>query len=1054
MDKQTNLPTTSFPHIRFKGEEKILSGTILLTLALLVGMWSSHADAVPITAPVGGEIEKITVNDINNHWSGGVIVAGGQNIIIPKNLLIDLPANRVTLQQLFTEASTPCQAKNETGLAKGDICNASGTGGLATIQATRLDNGNVIAGDVFIEKAAEIVTGQITHINYNQGYFRVNGKADGSDSGGVMVRLNDPDSRHTVQSGLGCAANSPNCSPDPRFTLDGDNYTNVFSTGYPMCIPTTITRNFTPFTNSLNLGVAIAQAQPDGTGDVLCPTTNRTVNNGQPVDDSRRFAPILVGDSITAEGNYETVGGVRFLSAHSSAVSKALSTKQDEGQPDYLFLDEVEIDVPGFQNQRARTLIIGYATLAPADILIWSIHYDPETNSPHEFPLATTTGCDNAAGTGECTAQGLVGAGANIFKIRHDVDFATDTKDKVNPCSHLQADSRFGDLNPCPGGVGGTIAQQFSILSPIPHEIQARTGRKYDELHGGVPLLTADINGNEATNGQYLFPFGMGLGGISTPEMNEINLDAMATPLSFTGIPWNLDRRLSPGGCLDTNNDGVGECENQPQPLDPFPFEGATMDPRTLGGIPATTYNDPNYTSNSLTSVRNRILSFVDPTKVRVNGNGAGVNDTGNFTNAILNWQAPPPSAGGPGSGEVVDSPILNQALICSASSVLNASPIVQNENLITLINTPILMIPVLANDSDPNGDTLTVTAVSSATSQGGAAVLNVDGTISYTPATGFTGNDSFTYSVSDGVATGQGIVFITVNTLTNHQPIAVDDTATTNEDTAVPVDVLFNDNDEDSGPGNSELSVVSVTASANGGTVIINPGSLLVTYTPKPHFNGVDTFTYIVSDGRGGLDTGLVAITVSPVNTAPVASDDNAIMIPNAKMNIYVLNNDTDIDGDSLTISLASPTLVTSLGNKVTTNGATLIYAAKAGVTGVDTFSYTISDGQGGVDTATVTVNVNTPVLPDLATITSAQYTRSSSEWLVEGTGSVPGKKMTIRLGTVANGAVVGSATVDTFGAWRLWVKPGIIPASTVTQATAWSTGGGSSMSAVIQFK
>ena len=92
----------------------------------------------------------------------------------------------MTLQQLFTEASSSCQAQHETGLAKGDACNASGTGGMATIMATRIDNGNVIAGDVFIEKAAKIVTGQITFINYTDGYFRVNGKA-GTDTGGVMV---------------------------------------------------------------------------------------------------------------------------------------------------------------------------------------------------------------------------------------------------------------------------------------------------------------------------------------------------------------------------------------------------------------------------------------------------------------------------------------------------------------------------------------------------------------------------------------------------------------------------------------------------------------------------------------------------------------------------------------------------------------------------------------------------------------------------------------------------------------------------------------------------
>lgn len=1038
-----------FPQISRPGIGNIRTALKLITL-LIGGVWFVSADATPVTAPVTGEIEKITVNDITDHWSGGVIVAGGQNIIIPKNLLIDLPANRVTLQQLFIEATDACQAKNETGLAKADTCNYSGTGGIATIHATRIDNGNVIAGDVFIQKGVEVVSGQITYINYDEGYFHINGKT-GSPIGGVMVRLNDPDSRHTIQQGLGCAASSSNCSPDPRFALDADNYTNTFTTGFPMCIPSTVQRNFSAFTNSLNLGVASAQAQPDGTGDVLCPTTNRTINNGQPVDDSRRFAPIMLGDSITAEGNYETVGGARFLSAHTTMVSVALSTKPDDGQPDYFFLDEVEIDAPGFQNQRARTLIIGYATLAPTDVMFWSVHYDPVTNSPHEFPLASTTGCDNAAGVGECSAQGLVGAGVNIFKINHDVDFAATTKAKVNPCAHIQADPRFTPLGVCPGL---TLAQQFSILSPIPHEIMGRTGRKYDYLTLGLPLLTADINGNEAANGQYLFPLGIGLGGIAIPEMVEIDLNALSTPASFTGIPWNLDRRLSPGGCLDTNHDGIGECEPSPQPLVPFPFEGQTMDPRTLGNVPSTSYNDPNYTSNSLTNVRNRILSYVDPTKIRIKGDGLFPNAVGNFTNAILNWQAPPPVAGEPGSGEVMDSPVLDQSLICSAATALNSAPIVKDEALLTVVDTPILMIPVLANDVDINGDLLTITNASSPTNQGGIVVINPDSTLSYTPAAGFVGVDSFTYTVSDGKAFTVGTVSVTVNALTNHIPIAFDDTAVTDEDAPVAIDVLFNDTDDDSGPGHSELSVASVSQSVNGGTVAINSGNLAVAYTPKSQFNGVDTFTYVVSDGRGGIDTGLVTVTVSPVNTTPVAVNDNAIMVPGTKMNIFVMDNDTDVDGDALTISLTSPTLVTPLGNKVTSDGKSLSYAAKAGVTGGDSFSYTIGDGQGGTASATVTVDVKAAVLPDAVLITKVDYVRASSEWLLEGTGSVPGKIITARLGTASTGTSIGTAKVDAFGKWRIWVKPGVVPAAAVTKVTAWSNGSGISLSSDIQFK
>lgn len=565
---------------------KKLKGIMAVVLLICLAMVQTAPAA--ITAPVSGEIERITIANINDPWSEGTIVVGGEIVAVPRNLLLDLPANRLTLQQLFAQAPAACVAVGETGLAKADTCNTSGAGGFATISVNRV-SGNIIAGDVLIEKGRELVSGRVSYINYDDGYFRLNG--DGLDATtGVMVRLNDPTARHTIQQGLGCVTGFPaegNCSPDPRFTLDPDNYTNVFTTGYPVCIPSTVARRFRDVldldgdgdtTERLN-----ARSGISGGNDELCPSTNRSASVVEPpVADSRRFAPIKRGDVITAEGNFETVNGVRFLSAHTTMDLKALRTKDAADQPDYLFLDEVEVDAPAFQNQRARTLIIGYATKPDpvtngADILIWSLHRGTD-NAVHEVPLATTTGCDRAAGAGTCTNQGLVGAGNLIFKIRHDVDFAAGADPKLDPCAHMRADARFNadrtTFNLC---ATASIADMLKVLSPIPHEIQARTGHRFAH----PDLITLDVKGDQATNGQYLFPFGVNLGGISFPEMNEINLNALATANAFSGIPWLMDRRLSPGGCIDTSvpPDGIVDCEATEQPLVPFPFE--QYDPRT-----------------------------------------------------------------------------------------------------------------------------------------------------------------------------------------------------------------------------------------------------------------------------------------------------------------------------------------------------------------------------------------------------------------------------------------------------------------------------------------
>jgi hypothetical protein len=607
--------------------------------------------------------------------------------------------------------------------------------------------GNVIAGDVFIQKGIEAVSGVVSYVDYAGGFFRLNG-VRGDAASGVMVRLNDPDARHTIQAGPGCAAGSPNCSPDPRFTLDGDNYTNVFSTGYPYCIPSTVARPFPGLpaaTGVAAIPAGVAQAGADGSGDLLCPTTNRTVNGGQPVQDSRRFAPIQVGDQITVEGNFELVNGTRFLSAHSSAVGRALLTSNAPDMPDYIFLDEVEIDAAGFQNQRARTLFIGYATLAPTDVLIWSIHYDPGQNEPHLFPLATVQGCDTADGAGTCGSQGLVGAGNLIWKIRHDVDFLVGAKPRLNPCAHLASDPRMPP-GVCPNGplVETNTSDMFAILSPIPHEIQAYTGHRL--AFPALANATIDVSGNTATNGQYLFPFGIGLGGIAFPEMNEINLDAMGTPFSFTGLPWLLDRRLSPAGCVDTDGDGVADCEATPQPLDPFPFEG--IDPRTQASVPQIPYASPVYTASPLARTANRILSYVDPVLGTFDGN-----------RTVLAW--PPVN---PAALPILPEPVLG--MVCGAGVPGNSPPTAVNDTATTVAGRAVT-IGVLANDTDPEGNALLVTAVTDGLF--GTAATNGT-TVTFTPAVGFTGTDTFSYTVSDGIG-GSANGVVTVQVTTGPQP-------------------------------------------------------------------------------------------------------------------------------------------------------------------------------------------------------------------------------------------------------------------------------------------
>src|SRR6185369_6262635 len=122
----------------------------LLATFFMIAAYCSNAGALVIKAPIIGEIERLTLNDPTDVYSGGVMIVGGNEVILPKNLLIDLPANRLSLQQIFDQAPAACKSAGESGLAKADKCNATGTGGFATLSANRSNAGNVIAGDVLI----------------------------------------------------------------------------------------------------------------------------------------------------------------------------------------------------------------------------------------------------------------------------------------------------------------------------------------------------------------------------------------------------------------------------------------------------------------------------------------------------------------------------------------------------------------------------------------------------------------------------------------------------------------------------------------------------------------------------------------------------------------------------------------------------------------------------------------------------------------------------------------------------------------------------------------
>ncbi len=270
-------------------------------------------------------------------------------------------------------------------------------------------------------------------------------------------------------------------------------------------------------------------------------------------------------------------------------------------------------------------------------------------------------------------------------------------------------------------------------------------------------------------------------------------------------------------------------------------------------------------------------------------------------------------------------------------------------------------VLAVRNNDSiaPDTGEELTVVAVGTTSNGGTVAISDDDRSIVYTPPAGFTGTDTFTYTISDGSLTDTATVTVTVATPDN-PPTAVDDAFNVSEDDAeAAFDVLGNDTRD---VDNEEFVIDSVGTPDQGGSVRFSTDGTQFFYTPAANFSGTEEVTYTIRDTGGGLSVGTVTFTVAGENDAPPVTDLTVGRNRGAGQTTVLELSDlpANVDsGETLSITLASAT--TTEGGTATVDAATqsIRYTPPADFTGTDTISYTVGDGSGVTSSGTITINV-----------------------------------------------------------------------------------------------
>ena len=317
-----------------------------------------------------------------------------------------------------------------------------------------------------------------------------------------------------------------------------------------------------------------------------------------------------------------------------------------------------------------------------------------------------------------------------------------------------------------------------------------------------------------------------------------------------------------------------------------------------------------------------------------------------------------------------------NIATVNLSITAVNDAPAAVNDSYSTTEDTT-LNIPtagVLTNDTDVDTPAASLSAMLVSGPTHGALTLNADGSFSYTPTLSYNGSDSFTYKVNDGFLDSNIATVNLTITAVNDAPVAVNDSYSTNEDTALNIPatgILTNDTDVDT-PAAS-LSAMLVSGPTHGALTLNADGSF--SYTPILNYNGSDSFTYKVNDGSLDSNIATVNLTITAVNDAPVAVNDSYSTNEDTALNIPatgILTNDTDVDTPAASLSAMLVSGPTHGALTLNADGS-FSYTPTLNYNGSDSFTYKVNDGF--LDSNIATVNLTITAVNDAPAAINDSY-------------------------------------------------------------------------------